>query len=116
MSRGGIRHKKGDESGAIADFTQAILLESNSPYAYFNRAVSLRSQGSYKEAITDLTECIRLSQNQRGVFRAYAERAADREAIGDHLGALRDSNEVIRLKTQPAVVPVTATPDGESRK
>jgi tetratricopeptide (TPR) repeat protein len=111
LARGDIRHKKGDESGAIADFTQAILFKPDSASAYFNRGVSRKAQGNYKEAITDLTESIRLNQNQAEAYRAYQERSAVREVIGDHLGVLSDSSQVVRLKSQTAGVPVTATPD-----
>jgi tetratricopeptide (TPR) repeat protein len=102
-SRGSIRHMKGDESGAIADFTQAIAHDPSSPYAYFNRAVSQRVLRNYREAVSDLTECIRLSKTPKDLVPAFSERAANREALGDHEGAIEDSNQAALLKARAAV-------------
>ena len=99
LARGAILHMKGDENGAMADFTQAILLKPDDAGAWFNRGVSLKCVGRYGEAITNFTESIRLVKDERDALHAYQQRAALRDLIGDHVGAVGDSNIVSRSNT-----------------
>jgi tetratricopeptide (TPR) repeat protein len=56
--------------------------------------MSLESQGHFDKAISDFTEAI---QRRSNYAKAYFHRSAAREKTGDLLGAISDSNEVMRI-------------------
>ena len=52
--------EKGDDVGAIADYTKAIELDPEDALAYYNRAISKENLEDYSGAITDYTQAIKL--------------------------------------------------------
>ncbi|WP_204138124.1 tetratricopeptide repeat protein [Halomicronema sp. CCY15110] len=48
-----------DYQGAIADFNEAICLQSNDPDVYYGRGSIKLQQGNYQSAISDYQEALR---------------------------------------------------------
>ena len=100
-NRGVDRDRQGDQSGAIADYTEAIRLKPDYAQAYYNRGVDRDKQGDQSGAIADYTEAIRLDPDYA---KAYYNRGIVRSKQGDQSGALADYTEAIRLKPDFAEV------------
>ena len=60
-NRGNTKGKKGDDDGAIADFTKAISLLPNFGAAYANRGLAELDKGMDREAEQDFQRAIELS-------------------------------------------------------
>ena len=50
------KHRKGDYSGAIIDYTKALGIDPNYTYALHNRGFAKNMIGDYKGAIIDLNK------------------------------------------------------------
>jgi len=85
---------KGDYDRAIADFTEAIRLDPNSPVAHAVRGASFVRKGDYDRALVDLNEALRLDPKNASVHNAFG---VYYNAKGDHDRALSALNEAIRL-------------------
>jgi len=85
---------KGDYDRAIADFTEAIRLDPNSPVAHAVRGASFVRKGDYDRALVDLNEARRLDPKNASVHNAFG---VCYNAKGDHDRALSALNEAIRL-------------------
>lgn len=90
----GIAHgKKGDINQAIANFNQAIRLDSNNSYAYYNRGYAQYLRGETDLAIADYSQAIKFDPDyvnsyiSRGVI--YADKREFNRAITDFETALR---------------------------
>ena len=62
--RGDTRSNNGDKKGAIADYTEAIRLNSSFAPAYYNRAIDRVAIGDKKGAIGDFKKAAELFGNQ----------------------------------------------------
>jgi Flp pilus assembly protein TadD len=80
---------------AIADFTEAIRLDSNSSDARFYRGVVQSLTGRFQEALADYSAAIQLQPDHPA---AYLERAKIYVLLGAEPLALNDLNEAIRLR------------------
>jgi tetratricopeptide (TPR) repeat protein len=78
-----------DFQGAIADYTEAIALDSEYAEAYFNRAYDRSEIKDYEGAITDYTKVIELAPD---AAEAYFNRGMARAKLGDIEGAREDTN------------------------
>lgn len=85
---------KGDVDGAIADYQEAIRLNSNSFEAYTNRGNALKRKGDHDGAIRDYTEAIRLNSSS---WEAYFNRGVARLNKGDNDGAITDFTATTKL-------------------
>ena len=83
-----------DISGKIADYTEAIRLDSAYVFAYTNRGNCRRKQGDLEGAIADYAEAIRLDP---AYFLVHQNRGLCRYDLGDLDGAIADYTEAIRL-------------------
>ncbi len=92
--RGLSRFDKGDLTGAIADFTQALQTQANYPEAYFYRALAYFDQKELQKSIADYSKAIELNA---GYVDAYYNRALVLSEMGDKPGAIADYTQVIRL-------------------
>jgi len=92
--RGLTRFDKGDLSGAVADFNQAIQTQSDYSEAYFYRALAYFDLKQMPKSIADYSKAIALNA---GYVDAYYNRGLVLSALGDKPGAIADYTQVIRL-------------------
>ena len=92
--RGLTRFDKGDVSGAIADFNQAIQTQSDYAEAYFYRALAYFELKNLPKSMLDYNKAIDVNA---GYVDAYFNRALVLSAMGDKPGAIADYTQVIRL-------------------
>ena len=92
--RGLTRFDKGDLSGAVADFNQAIQTQSNYVEAYFYRGLAYFDLKQMPKSIADYSKAIALNA---GYVDAYYNRGLVLSVMGDKLGAIADYTQVIRL-------------------
>ncbi|MEG4853837.1 tetratricopeptide repeat-containing serine protease family protein [Microcoleus sp. B5-D4] len=92
--RGLTRFDKGDLSGAVADFNQAIQTQSDYAEAYFYRALAYSDLRQMPKSIADYSKAIALNA---GYVDAYYNRGLVLSAMGDKPGAIADYTQVIRL-------------------
>ncbi|MEG4532635.1 tetratricopeptide repeat-containing serine protease family protein [Microcoleus sp. D2_18a_D3] len=92
--RGLTRFDKGDLSGAVADFNQAIQTQSDYAEAYFYRGLAYFDLKQMPKSIADYSKAIALNA---GYVDAYYNRGLVLSAMGDKPGAIADYTQVIRL-------------------
>lgn len=92
--RGLTRFDKGDLSGAVADFNQAIQTQSDYVEAYFYRALAYFDLRQMPKSIADYSKAIALNASY---VDAYYNRGLVLSAMGDKPGAIADYTQVIRL-------------------
>jgi tetratricopeptide (TPR) repeat protein len=80
---------KGDLDRAIADYTEAIRLDTKYAVAYYNRAIAYKAKGNLDRAIADYNQAIRLNPNDA---LAYDYRGYAYQAQGDLDRAIADYN------------------------
>lgn len=91
--RGLTRFDKGDLSGAVADFTQAIQTQSDYAEAYFYRGLAYFDLRQMPKSIADYSKAIALNASY---VDAYYNRGLVLSAMGDKPGAIADYTQVIR--------------------
>ncbi|MEK7487573.1 MAG: tetratricopeptide repeat protein [Planctomycetota bacterium] len=97
LQRGKSKEEQGDFEEAIADFTEAIRLNSNSAEAYNFRGFSKSFRQDLEGAIVDFNEAIRLNPLYAEAFHNRGSTKQDKQ---DLTGAIVDFNEAIRLNPQ----------------
>jgi protein O-mannosyl-transferase len=93
-NRGIVRNEKGDYSGAMDDFNEAIKLMPEYHEAYNNRGIVYFNLKMDDEAIHDFTKAIKLDSVY---VDAYYNRGTVRNNRDDLQGALQDLDNAIRL-------------------
>ena len=78
----------------IADCTEAIRLDPDSPRLYLERAGARASLDRYEEAIADYDRVIRLDPDSAA---AYLGRCHAKSELGMHEEAIEDYHELMRL-------------------
>ena len=91
---GNKKRKKGNNRGAITDYTKAIEIDPKYINAYFNRAISRENIGDLKGAVLDYSKVVELDPKD---VDAYYNRAILKEDIGDLKGAVLDYTKVVEL-------------------
>ena len=91
------KHDAGDFAGSVADYSEALKLNSRDHLAWYNRGLGYYNLGKHSQAISDYTECIRLNPEY---INAYYNRGLARSKNGDAAGALADYNETLRRNPQ----------------
>jgi tetratricopeptide (TPR) repeat protein len=84
---------RGDASGAIRAFDQAIAIAPRLSIAYLNRGLAYHDNGDTDRALADLNQAVRYDANARN----YYNRALIRRQAGDIRRALADEDRAIRL-------------------
>jgi tetratricopeptide (TPR) repeat protein len=82
---------------AIADFSEAILINPNSAHAHRLRAHSYDGVTDYDRAIADYSEAIRLDPSDPFGYTGRAGAYGSRNQAGDYDRAIADNSEAIRL-------------------
>jgi tetratricopeptide (TPR) repeat protein len=84
---------------AIADYTQALVVDPNNAKAYIARAEVLRDRREYDRAIEDCNEAVRVQPNG---FRGYALRGFLLEMKGEADKAIADYRRALSLEPRAA--------------
>ncbi len=92
--RGNQRYEKGDYSGAIADYTEALRATPWNAGLYYNRGNARYALGDAEGALADFTESIRIDPRNADAFN---HRGVMRSITGDAKGAMEDFDEALRL-------------------
>ncbi|HBB98043.1 MAG TPA: hypothetical protein DC054_21885 [Blastocatellia bacterium] len=91
-----VRYSGRDErEKAVADFTQAILLNPALTDAYYQRGLDRIQSGAHADAIRDFTVVIRLNPQN---VEAYFNRGQAYYQAGDKPAAIADFSQAIKLK------------------
>jgi Tfp pilus assembly protein PilF len=93
-ARGQKHAENGDYDTAIAEYNEAIRIDSTYAPAWAARGVARHSKGEYATAIADLSEAIRLNPSSAMYF---ANRGMSYKAMGDDQAAITSYSDAIRL-------------------
>jgi tetratricopeptide (TPR) repeat protein len=96
VNRGVMLLRRGNARAAIADFDAAIVLDPENGEAHSNRGAALLVSGQPGQAVSALTHA--LSIGVKEPHKAYYNRGAAREALGDLPGAYEDYSTALRIK------------------
>ena len=94
IARGDSYMKEDDYALAIAEYTQAIRLDTNNVDAYNKRGIAYGDLGNYDRAIADHTQAIRLKPNSSVLF---VNRGLCYELIDSYALAIADYTQAIKL-------------------
>ena len=86
--------ERGDNYGAISDYTKAIEIDPNDAEAYYNRGNAKSDLKDYYGAISDFTKAIEIDPKDKS---AYKNRGVAKEEIGDLKGACDDWRQTVFL-------------------
>jgi tetratricopeptide (TPR) repeat protein len=90
-----------DQQGAIADYTQAILLDSGMAGVYYQRGIALAEKGDLDGAIADYDKAVELDPEDAGT---YYNRGLARAQKGDLDEAIADYTKAINIAPNNAGV------------
>ena len=97
LTNRGVTHLRREESdAALADFDAVIALDRRHAEAHLNRGAALVQMRRYGPAIASITEALGLGVAEPQ--KAYFNRAAAREALGDLRGAYEDYNTALEIQ------------------
>lgn len=92
-NQGSLKIQKGDFQGAIANFTQALVLNPNIPQAYLGLGIATSQQGNKQQAIYNYDRALQLNPNLAEAYfgrgQVYYELGNKQKAIGDYEQAIR---------------------------
>jgi len=101
LNRGNRYADRGDDGRAIADYTEAIRLNSKLDYAFYRRGLIYAKSKEHDRAISDANEALRLNPNNVGALEV---RAYSNARKGNFDRAIADYREAIKLKPELAEV------------
>jgi tetratricopeptide (TPR) repeat protein len=92
----GVTHMRRQENElALVDFDAVLALQPRNAEAHVNRGAALLQLRRYGPAITSFTEALGLGVQEP--YKAYFNRGAAREALGDVRGAFEDYNTALEI-------------------
>lgn len=95
INRGVTFMRRQQNEQALADFDAVIEIDRRSPEAHVNRGAALLQLHRYGPAIAAFTEALGLGVQEP--YKAYFNRGAAREALGDVRGAYEDYNTALEI-------------------
>lgn len=98
INRGAMHLRRKEGALALADFDQVVAREPKNAEAFVNRGAALVMLGRPGPAVAALTEA--LSYGVKEPHKAFFNRGAAREALGDARGALEDYETALAIKPQ----------------
>jgi tetratricopeptide (TPR) repeat protein len=98
VNRGVIRLNRGESALALADFDAAIVVLPRHPEAHLNRGAALVQMGRPGPAVAALTEALSMGVSEP--YKAYYNRGAAREALGDLRGAYEDYSTALEIRPE----------------
>ncbi|UPT64324.1 MAG: tetratricopeptide repeat protein [Hyphomonadaceae bacterium JAD_PAG50586_4] len=104
INRGVTHMRRGENEPAIADFDEVIRIDRRQAEAHLNRGAVLVQMRQHGPAIAAITEALGLGV--REPHKAYFNRGAAREALGDLRGAYEDYSTALEI--QPDWGPASA--------
>ena len=101
FSIGNLLSEGNKKEGAIFAYDQAIYLNPEHAYSYYNRGRAKGSLGQYESEIVDLDETLRLIPD---FAEAYLLRGIAKVAMNHHESAVADFDETLRLNPDNSLV------------
>ena len=96
MERGMLKRDSNNYNGAISDFTAAIRIKPDNPYAYFHRGYAKSQLKNNYGAINDYSKAIEIKPD---FAMAYSNRGDQkRRYLEDYKGAINDYSKAIESK------------------
>lgn len=96
INRGVTYMRRSESALAVADFDAVIALDRRNAEAHLNRGAALLQMRQNGPAIAAITEALSLGVVEP--HKAYFNRAAAREALGDIRGAYEDYNTALEIQ------------------
>jgi Tfp pilus assembly protein PilF len=96
INRGALHLRRRDGALALADFDAVIAMEPRHAEAHLNRGAALVMLQEPGQAVTAITTALGL--NVREPHKAYLNRGAAREALGDLRGAMEDYSTALEIQ------------------
>jgi tetratricopeptide (TPR) repeat protein len=96
VNRGVTRLRRREGEAAVADFDAVIALAPRHAEAHLNRGAALVQMNQHGEAVAAITEALSLGVLEP--HKAYFNRAAAREALGDLRGAYEDYSTALQIQ------------------
>ncbi len=96
INRGVVHMRRREAEAALADFDQVIHMSPENAEAHLNRGATLVQMRQYGPAIAAITRAMQLGV--REPHKAYYNRAAAREALGDLRGAYEDYQAALEME------------------
>jgi tetratricopeptide (TPR) repeat protein len=96
MNRGVMLLRRGNVRAAIADFDATLALDPENAEAHSNRGTALLVSGQPGQAVAALTHALSIGVSEP--HKAYYNRGAAREMLGDLPGAYEDYSTALRIK------------------
>ena len=101
VDRGIEKEDLGDYRGAILEYNNAVNVDQNYRWAYYNRANAKANLHDYRGAIADCNKAIELYPNYEKAFEARGDAKDD---LNDFTGAIRDYTKVIEMNPSRAMM------------
>ena len=98
-NRGNAYKKQGNLTQAIADYTNAIRINSKHAKAYYNRGNTYGKQGNLTQAIADYTKAIEINPKYK---EAYYNRGNTYGKQGNLIQAISDYTKAIEIDSKYA--------------
>ncbi len=95
VNRGVILLRRNDAEAGLAEFDEAIAINPDSPEAHVNRGAALVRLHRPGPAVAALTRALSLGVAEP--YKAYYNRGAAREALGDLRGAYEDFTTALEI-------------------
>lgn len=96
INRGSVHLRRNEGEPALADFDAVIALDSDNAEGHLNRGAALVMTARPGPAVAAITEA--LSLGVREPHKAYFNRGAAREALGDLRGAFEDYSTALEIE------------------